>query len=296
MAIRSIQAKTILNKTKKRDEWFLDDYTLNPYSACSFNCLYCYIRGSKYGYNMAERLAAKENAVALLDKQIALHARKGRYGIVVLASATDPYLQLEKDLGLTRKLLGVLLQYKFPVHLITKSDLVERDFDLLHQIARQAILPNDLQGKLDTSALITFSFSTLDPAMASVFEPGATRPAARLETLKSAADNGFKTGVSLMPLLPYLTDTDEQLQAMYSAFCDAGAHYIMPASLTLFGDQLHDSLPLMFRAIEKHYPDVWPRYQALYQDPWQLRQYQRALFARTQKLNDRFKIPSRIVE
>jgi DNA repair photolyase len=294
--IRTIQPKTILNKTKKRDEWFLDDYTLNPYSACSFNCLYCYIRGSKYGNNMAEKLAVKENAVELLDKQLTLYARKGQYGIVVLASATDPYLQPERELGSTRKLLSVLLHHKFPVHVITKSDLVERDFDLLQQIAKQGTLPTDLQGKLDTSALITFSFSTLDPDMAAIFEPGATPPATRLNTLKTTVQNGFQTGVSLMPLLPYLTDTDEQLKKMYTAFCDAGARYIMPASLTLFGDQPHDSLSLMFRAIEKHYPDLLSRYRVLFQDPWQQRQYQRGLRQRTQKFNDRFKIPSRIIE
>ena len=71
-----IQAKTILNKTKRRDPWFLDDYTVNPYSGCSFNCLYCYIRGSKYGTHMEEKLAVKENAPALLDKALALRARK----------------------------------------------------------------------------------------------------------------------------------------------------------------------------------------------------------------------------
>jgi DNA repair photolyase len=214
---------------------------------------------------------------------------------VVLASATDPYLQPEKELGLTRKLLSVLLQHKFPVHVITKSDLVERDFDLLKKIANQGILPVDLQGKLVTSALITFSFSTLDPDIASIFEPGATPPANRLKTLKSASNNRFMTDVSLMPL-PYLTDTDEELEKMYDAFCDAGAQYIMPASLTLFGDQPHDSLPLMFRAIEKYYPDLLPRYRELYQDPRQQRQYQRTLQVRTQKFNERFKIPSRIIE
>ncbi|ULT23830.1 hypothetical protein KUH03_32560 [Sphingobacterium sp. E70] len=71
-----IIAKSILNKTKQRDPWFLDHYTLNPYSGCSFNCLYCYIRGSKYGINMAEKLSMKSNAVELLEKQLAIRARK----------------------------------------------------------------------------------------------------------------------------------------------------------------------------------------------------------------------------
>ena len=72
----SIQAKTILNKSRNRDTWFLDDYTINPYSGCSFNfCLYCYIRGSKYGLNMEEKLSVKTNAVELLDKALSLRAQ-----------------------------------------------------------------------------------------------------------------------------------------------------------------------------------------------------------------------------
>ena len=94
--MQRVIAKSILNKTKQRDPWFLDDYTVNPYSGCSFNCLYCYIRGSKYGVNMAEKLSVKQNAIDLLDRALALRARKKQYGIIVLSSATDPYLQFEQ--------------------------------------------------------------------------------------------------------------------------------------------------------------------------------------------------------
>jgi DNA repair photolyase len=294
MGVNAIQSKTILNKTKKRDDWFLDDYTLNPYSACSFNCLYCYIRGSKYGLNMAEKLAVKENAVELLDKQLALHARKNRYGFVVMSSATDPYLQVEKELGMTRKLLEVLLKHRFPVHIITKSDLVERDFDLLRAIGEEAILPPNLQGKLSTGVFITFSFSTLDDHVASVFEPGATPPSKRLKALDLTIKNGFKSGVSLMPLLPFISDSDPALRNMYNAFQHAGAHYVMPASLTLFGDQPHDSKQLMLRAIERHFPLLQKQYQNLFSDPIQLNRYHRELNDRTTQLNQKFKVPNRI--
>src|SRR6476661_2597516 len=103
----SIIVKSIFNKTKRRDPWFLDDYTLNPYSACSFNCLYCYIRGSKYGEHMEEKLSVKMNAPELLETQLRLRAKKNQYGIIVLSSATDPYLQAEKDTQLTRRLLEI---------------------------------------------------------------------------------------------------------------------------------------------------------------------------------------------
>src|SRR3954469_2289899 len=122
-----IQPKSILNKTKRRDPWFLDEYTINPYSGCSFNCLYCYIRGSRYGTHMEEKLSVKTNAVALLEKQLASRAKKGQHGIILLSSATDPYLQFEKEYKLTRAILEVILKYRFPLHVITKSDLVIRD-------------------------------------------------------------------------------------------------------------------------------------------------------------------------
>jgi len=208
---REILVKSVLNKTKRRDPWFLDDYTVNPYSACSFNCLFCYIRGSKYGEHMEEKLSIKSNALEVLDKQLKNRARKDQYGIIVLSSATDPYLQIEKDTLLTRKILEVILKHRFPVHIITRSNLVVRDFDLLKEINEKAILPPDLALTPGHGAIITFSFSTTDDVIQKVFEPGATPASQRLEAVKQSVSSGFHTGISLMPLLPYLTDTPEHL-------------------------------------------------------------------------------------
>lgn len=259
-----IQAKTILNKTKRRDPWFLDDYTINPYSGCSFNCLYCYIRGSKYGTHMEEKLVIKENAVELLEKQLHSRAKKGQYGIIVMSSATDPYLQFEKEYELTRQLLQVILKYKFPVHIITKSDLVLRDLDIIEQIDKQAILPAELAGKLNHKAFITFSFSTIDDDIAAIFEPGATPPSLRLQTMHTVIASGFHSGVSMMPMLPYITDTAAHLDDMFRAFKDAGVHYILPATITLFGSGTSDSKTLVFRAVEKHYPHLLEKYHRLF--------------------------------
>ena len=90
------QVKSVLNKHKKRDSWFPDDYSVNPYEGCSCNCLYCYIRGSKYGENMNDRLALKANAFEILDKQLAARAKKNQYGIVTIGSATDAYIHHKK--------------------------------------------------------------------------------------------------------------------------------------------------------------------------------------------------------
>src|SRR4029077_6108058 len=92
------QVKSVLNKHKKRDSWFLDDYSVNPYEGCGFNCTYCYIRGSRYGENLAEKITVKQNAPDILDKQLANRAKKNEYGFIAIGSATDAYMQPEKEL------------------------------------------------------------------------------------------------------------------------------------------------------------------------------------------------------
>jgi DNA repair photolyase len=260
----AIRISSILNKTKKRDKWFLDEYTINPYSGCSFNCLYCYTRGSRYGENLEDKVSVKENAVELLHKQLAARSRKNQYGIIVLSSATDPYLQFEKETGLTRKLLEVILHYRFPVHIITKSDLVLRDLDLLIRINSNAILPGDLEQKLPARAFVTFSFSSIDPHICRIFEPGATGPEKRLETLSLVSKAGLVSGVSLMPILPYISDNGSQLESMFHTFKQAGAQYIFPSTITFFGNDHSDSKTLMLRAVEKHYPHLLDKYKRFF--------------------------------
>lgn len=293
---QEIQVKSLLNKTKGRDSWFLDDYTINPYSGCSFNCLYCYIRGSKYGIHMEDKLSVKVNALEVLEKQLQSRAKKGQYGIIVLSSATDPYLQFENDYGLTRDILELILKYRFPLHVITKSDLVIRDFDLLKEIDQQAILPDDLKDKLSHKVFITFSFSTIDNGIGKIFEPGATLPTIRLQTLAAALNEGFFSGVSLMPLLPHITDTGAHLEHMFQTFKDTGINYIFPATITLFGNGPADGKTLIFRAVEKHYPHLLGKYQKFFGEGSQMpAYYQQALYKKTMELCNKYGLKNRIL-
>lgn len=294
---REIESKTILNKTKRRDSWFLDEYTINPYSACSFNCLYCYIRGSKYGEHMERALSVKINAVELLRKQLRPKAKKKQYGFIVLSSATDPYLKVEKEYQLTRQLLEVILEYRFPVHIITKSDLVTRDIDLLHEINKRAILPEDLKEKLPGGTIVSFSFSTLLDEVARIFEPGATSPSIRLKTVEEIKKSGLKTGISLMPLLPYISDTTEQLHMAFSTFKRIGVDYVMPATITLFGKGKADSMQLMFKAIEKHYPQLAEKYHKFFDHSNEMPPYYRnAFYKKMKELSSEYGLPDRIVQ
>ena len=294
--MKEVESKSILNKTKRRDPWFLDDYTINPYSGCSFNCLYCYIRGSKYGEHMERKLSVKVNAAELLEKALKRRAEKGEHGIIVMSSATDPYLQAEKGTGLTRQLLEIILKYQFPVHMITKSDLIIRDLDLLKEIDEKAILPEDLK-PMGRGAIITFSFSTIEDKVASIFEPGATRPSARLNTLQACSHAGFLTGVSMMPLLPWISDTTEQLDAMYSSFKRHKAHYVFPAHLTLFGNETASSKTLVLQAIENHYPDLLKKYEKYFSGSTDMPSYyKKAFYKKMEALGTQYELPNRIYQ
>lgn len=294
---QNITVKSILNKTKRRDPWFLDDYTVNPFSGCSFNCLYCYIRGSKYGEHMEEKTSIKQNAVELLEKQLSLRAKKNQYGFIVLSSATDPYLHFEKEERLTRKILETILKYRFPVHIITKSDLVLRDLDLLQEINKVAALPANLSVKMKDKVIVTFSFSTVDDPTAKIFEPGATLPSVRLNTLNEVSRKGFLTGVSMMPLLPYISDTPQSLEDMFRAFKDSDAKYVMPASITLFGSGSSDSKTLVLRAVEKHYPHLLEKYRKFFSAKNEMPDYyNKAFYKKMKELGNKYQLPNRISE
>jgi len=289
------EVKSILNKHKKRDSWFLDDYSINPYEGCGFNCTYCYVQGSKYGENLAEKIVVKKDAAAILDKQLANRAKKNEYGFIAVGSATDAYMQVEKDVGLTREFLKIILKHRFPVFISTKSDFIIRDFDLLKEIDVNAILPEDLKQNPGRGVIISFSFSTLDEKLAKQIEPGAPPPQKRLEALRRCNDNGFLCGVNAMPLLPFITDTDEELEKIIAAAKQYGANYILIAGLTLFGNDERDSKQLVFKFLSNHYPQLIEKYEkmygSVYYPSWQ---YQDELKQRADVLCKKYEIKNSI--
>lgn len=293
---REIEVTSVLNKSKKRDSWFLSDYTFNAYSSCSFNCLFCYIRGSKYGSNLEQSLAVKTNAVERLDRQLFNRAKKGEYGIIVISSATDPYLRIEKKYELTREALKVVLKHQFPVHILTKSDLITRDYDLLHEIDQKAILPKGLK-KLKRGTIISFSFSTVMDEVSAIFEPGATKPSDRLEAVEKTVQEGFFAGISMMPLIPYISDTTEQLELIFSTMKEKKVAYVLPATITLFGNGKADSKVLMLNAVKKHYPHLLEKYDRFFQNTSEMPQYYRdAFYKKMTELCDQYQLKNSILE
>lgn len=261
MNIQQITVKSILNRRRHgRDSWFLEDYTLNPYLACSLGCPWCYVKGSYYGASSSREVREKANALELLERQLSLRAKKGEYGFIVLSSATEAYMPTEEKIGLTRRLLETILKYRFPVHVITRSTLVLRDLDILKGIDKEAVLPEDLKARVSGGVIVSFSIPSINEKLSKIMEPGAALPRERMEAMRQFKQEGILAGIVAMPIFPFLSDSDDDIETLIKEAKKHGADYVLFSALTLYGmGQEHT-----YRVLQVHFPDVLERYQQLY--------------------------------
>ena len=286
--------KTILNKSKENRSIFLGDYSLNPYLGCSFNCNYCYINGSKYA-DSTNSFFIKSNALDILRTQLKKKAKSQERAVILIGSATDPYMDIERELFLTRDILKVANRFKFPVHIVTKSDLILRDVDILKKINQNSILPEDI-GNLKSKVIVTFSFSTLDDEIANLFEKSAPNIKKRLKAMKTLKNEKFLVGVSLMPVLPFISDTKIAIDEMFSEFQDIGCDYVFGASLTLFGDSANDSKTKYYKIIKKHFPDILDETKKLFDDKeYPKISYQNKIYKRLANCSKKYQIKNSII-
>ena len=291
------QVKSVLNKQKQRDSWFLTEYSVNAYEGCSCNCLYCYIRGSKYGENMDDGLAVKSNVLEVLEGQLRAKAKKGQYGIVVVGSATDAYLHHEEKWQLTEGMLKLFLKYRFPVFISTKSTLILRDMDLLKQIDEAAILPDDLQRTLGRGVILSTSISSMNDQITNMLEPGAATPVERLKILRQLKQRGFLCGVNAIPILPWISDTEDELEKIISSARDHEADYILVGGLTLFGNNPADSKTLYYEFLKRYDPSLIPEYDKMYgTNFFPSKDYQEELKQRAEGICTKYHLRTTILE
>ena len=233
------QAKTILSRKQSPDVPF--SISLNPYRGCEHGCIYCFARpthsylGLSPGLDFESKIFAKLNAPELLRRELA----KASYVPEPLALGvnTDAYQPCERELRLTRRVLEVLRECEHPVALITKSSLIERDIDLLAEMASRY------------QAMAAVTITTLDPAIARTLEPRAAAPTRRLRTIKTLTDAGIPVGVSVAPVIPFVTDCD--LEHILEAAAEAGAINAGYVVLRL----PWEVSPLFRQWLEAHFPD-----------------------------------------
>ncbi|MEA4956808.1 hypothetical protein SDC9_07351 [bioreactor metagenome] len=272
----------------------MGDYSLNPYIGCSFNCEYCYINGSKY-VESTDSFYIKSNALQMFKNQLKRKAKASERAVILFGSATDPYMNIEKELLLTRNLLNVANRFKFPVHIVTKSDLVLRDIEIFKKININGVLPKDLTF-LDSKVMITFSFSSLDNEIAKIFEPNAPSPKKRLKAIKILKDEGFLVGASLMPLLPFISDSDEDIDKIFSVLNKIGVDYIFGGPLTLFGESNNDSKIKYYKIIDKNFPNISEATKQIFKEKeYPNINYQKNVYKKLGKACNKYKIKNSII-
>lgn len=248
------KVKSIFNKRKgeRAYNFFLEDYTLNPYMGCSFDCVYCYINGSKYAKE-TDSFYVKSNSNELIYNILKKKFKNKEKALLNIGSASDPYMDIEKELFLTRDILKTFLKFKYPVHIITKSDLILRDVDILDKINEKAILPDDLEDKLKSKVIISFSFSTIDDEIAKIMEPNAPLPSERLKTIKELSKRDYIVGATFMPILPFLADSDLKIKEAISKFSENNVEYVISGGLSLFGNEDFSSRVKYFETLRKYF-------------------------------------------
>lgn len=207
---------------------------INPYQGCSHRCAYCYAT-YEWSPEFFDRIYAKSNADEVLDRQLASW-NSDTIDTVMVASATDAYQPAELRYGLTRKCVQVLQKYNVPYCVFTKSaTIIERDLEL-HR-------------KYRDNCFIIWSITTVDEKKRRVIEPG-TPPASKMfETIKKFADAGVTCGVNIDPIIPLVTGTNEELEAIVKACSEAGLHHVFGAMLRLRAD-IWERIKIALRLLE----------------------------------------------
>jgi len=276
LAANSPAAKTKRKSTEKPEYFFLPvksilnpcdsnrvpfDWTINPYRGCEFACKYCYARYThEYmeidGGEFEKQIFVKQDAAALLARDVtqkySYESKASNYTQaehIAIGTATDPYQPAEREYGVTRACLEELAKREgLSVSIITKSNQIVRDIDILKVIASKSALS------------INITVTTLKPRLARSLEPRAPRPDLRLAALRELRDAGLHVGLSASPLLPGITDQEGEMESLAKAAKDAGAEwffsgvlFLMPASARQFLPFIREKFPKLAKQYAQWY-------------------------------------------
>jgi len=284
-----LPVKSILNKCDSARVPF--DWTINPYRGCEFACKYCYAR---YTHEYMEidsgeferKIFVKQDAAALLgpemERKYSRASKASGYTKaehIAIGTATDPYQPAEREYGVTRACLEELAKREgLSVSIITKSNQIVRDIDILKVIAKKSALT------------INLTVTTLKPRLARLLEPRAPRPDLRLAAVKELREAGLHVGVSASPLLPGITDADGELEGVAAAAKEAGAEWFWSGVLFLMPASAKQFLPF----IEEKFPRLAKQYREWYtKNGYAPEEYRKKASERVARIRQRFGFASR---
>ncbi len=241
-----IKTKTIMTKSNQGNLWFGIDYHMNLYRGCSYGCIYCDSRSDSYHIKDFDKIRSKENALQILEEELASKSLKG---VVSFGTLSDPYNDLEKVYKITRGALELIKKYGFGVSIDTKSDLILRDIDLLKEIGK------------NNNVIIKISITTYEDELAKVLEPNVISSTKRFNVLKVLRENDIYAGILMTPVLPFITDNVENIKKMVYFANENKAKFIY----TKMGMTLRSNVcNYYYKEIEKLYNGLSIDYKSVY--------------------------------
>lgn len=249
-----IDAKTIVTKNKAVNWSYLAaEYTMNIYRGCPHGCIYCFARGEYYKINDFDTVKVKKDALRIIRDDL---QRKVIKGIVTTGGMSDPYNPLEKELQLTRHALELLNAFDFGACILTKSDLVLRDIDVLSDIS--AHLPVN----------VSFTITCADDTLSKKIEPNVSPSSCRFKAIEKLAENNITAGLLLDPVIPFITDNEDNIRNVVKKASHFGAKYIYASmAVTMEGIQRD----YFFTQAEQLFPEVPDKYKKRFGNSYRCR-------------------------
>lgn len=247
MAYHEIECKTALNKLSKGKLPYKWD--LNIYRGCLHKCQYCF---ALYSHKYMETgdfykdIYVKKNIVERLEEQ--LSSKTWKREVVNIGGVTDSYQKVEETYQLMPDILKLFIKYKTPIIISSKSDLILRDYDLIDELSQI------------TYVNIAATITTVDEVVRQLIEPGGVSSQRRFEMLRAFRKTNASIGVHMMPIIPYLTDTYENIDGLFAMTKAIDAHYILPGVMYLRGETRKS----FFNFIAKSYPGYYTLFKDLY--------------------------------
>ena len=261
-----------LNKLKRKVPYGWD---LNIYRGCEHGCKYCYAIYSHDYLNDSrffEQVYVKTNVVEELEKQ--LKSSSWKREVINIGGVTDSYQPIEAEYKLMPEILKLLIKYKTPAIISTKSDLALRDYDLIDQLSRITYI--------NIAATITAT----DELIRKKLEPGGVESAKRFAMLKEFRKTNASVGLHVMPIVPYLTDSEKNLDELFAMAHDSNVHYVLPGTLYLRGK----TRPYFFNFIQEQYPDLYEPLKILYKIGGTDNDYKTNLYERVNRLRNKYNL------
>ncbi len=259
-----VQCKSACHRVKGGFPYVWD---LNAYRGCIHGCRYCYAlysHGYIEGGDFYRNIYIKGNIVEQLERQ--LRHPNWKREVINIGGVTDSYQAIEAKYRLMPEILKLLIKYKTPAIISTKSDLVLKDFDLIDELSRITYIN------------IAATVITLDQRLQNLLEPGAVQPQRRFAMLKAFRKTNASTGLHIMPIIPFLTDSEENIRQLFAAAKESGVDYVLPGTLYLRGQ----TKPAFLSFARQQFPVQYAELIQLYCSKQKNKAYKKILY---QKIN-----------